>query len=73
MAKKAQERIYFKTRELVEEYKVKNPNMVLTRFIKDASDLDRTEWFGYDIQESSQAQSNQNAADNSQTNVPEIA
>lgn len=70
MAKKAQERVYFKTRELVEDFKVKNPNVILTRFIKDANDLNRTEWFGYDVQES---QSQNQNADNSQSQVPELA
>lgn len=70
MAKKAQERIYFKSKELVEQYKVQHPNAVLTRFIKDESDLNRTEWFGYDV---SETQSNQTQSNQTQSNVPEVA
>ena len=69
MANKAQERLYFKTRELVEQYRAMHPKAVLTRFIKDESDLRRTEWFGYSVTED-EAEANQN---NGNTNVPEVA
>lgn len=69
MSKKAQERIYFKNRELVEQFKVKHPDAVLTRFIKDESDLDKEEWLGYSVDEEAKtAQSNGN-----NSNVPEVA
>jgi hypothetical protein len=70
MAKKAQERIYFKSKELVEQFKEKNPNAVLTRFIKDAADLNRTEWFGYDVKDSAESETQSNQT---QSNVPEVA
>ena len=39
MSKKASERIFFKNRGLVEQYRVANPNVILTRFIKDEADI----------------------------------
>lgn len=75
MSKKAQERIYFKNRELVEQYRVANPHTVLTRFIKDEADIYRTEWIGYDVAES-QVESKEPKAEQpeaTQTNVPEVA
>lgn len=69
MSKKAQERLYFKTRELVEQYKAMHPGAVLSRFIKDASDLNRTEWIGYSVTEE-EAQANSNQTD---SQVPEVA
>lgn len=68
MSKKAQERIYFKNRELVEQYKVKHPDAVLTRFIKDESDLNKEEWLGYSVDEEAKA-----AQPNQDSNVPEVA
>jgi len=70
MSKKAQERIYFKNRELVEQYRTKHPDAILTRFIKDQSDLDRTEWIGYNVEDAAQSQPTQN---NGNANVPEVA
>lgn len=70
MSKKAQERIYFKNRELVEQYRIKHPDAILTRFIKDQSDLERSEWIGYNVEDEAQTtQPNQNT----QANVPEVA
>lgn len=66
---KAQERLYFKSRELVEQYKAMHPRAILTRFIKDESDLNRTEWLGYSVSEE-EAKANEN---NGNTNVPEVA
>lgn len=67
---KAQERLYFKTRELVEQYKDMHPRAILTRFIKDESDLSRTEWLGYSVSEEEAQANNQN---NGNANVPEVA
>ena len=76
MSKKAQERIYFKNRGLVEQYRVANPHTILTRFIKDEADIFRTEWIGYDVgvtesQVESKPKAEQPEANNSQ--VPELA
>lgn len=74
MSKKAQERIYFKNRELVEQYRVANPHTVLTRFIKDEADIYRTEWIGYDVAESSQVEPKaEQQPQESKENVPEVA
>lgn len=70
MSKKAQERIYFKNRELVEQFKVKHPDAVLTRFIKNESDLDKEEWLGYSVDEEPKAPQSNEA---NQNNVPTIA
>lgn len=70
MAKKAEERIYFKNRELVEQYRIKHPDSVLTRFIKSEADVDRTEWFGYSVTE---AETQSEANQTNQNNVPEVA
>lgn len=75
MSKKAQERIYFKNRALVEQYRVANPHTVLTRFVKDEADIYRTEWIGYDVAES-QVESKEPKAEQpeaNQANVPEVA
>lgn len=72
MSKKAQERIYFKNRELVEQYRVANPHTILTRFIKDEADIYRTEWIGYDVAPS-QAEPKAESNENNQANVPEVA
>lgn len=70
MSKKAQERIYFKNRALVEQYRVANPHTVLTRFVKDEADIYRTEWIGYDVAE--QVESKEPKTETTQK-VPEAA
>lgn len=70
MAKKAEERIYFKSRDLVEQYRIKHPDSVLTRFIKTEADVDRTEWLGYSVTE---AETQSETTQANQTNVPEVA
>lgn len=72
MAKKAQERIYFKSKALVEQYRVANPNTVLTRFIKDEADIYRDTWIGYDVAESQESQESK-AEKPAEPEVPEVA
>ena len=73
MAKKAQERIYFKNRELVEQYRVANPHTVMTRFIKDEADIYRSEWIGYDVSEGQVVESKAEQPKANQPEVPEVA
>lgn len=72
MAKRAQERIYFKSKALVEQYRVANPNTVLTRFIKDEADIYRSEWIGYDVSEA-QVESKAEQPKTKEPEVPEVA
>lgn len=74
MAKKAQERVYFKTKALVEQYRVANPNAILTRFIKDEADIYRSDWIGYDVSEvQAEAQPESKAEKPAEPEVPEVA
>ena len=72
MSKKAQERIYFKNRDLVELYRAANPHSIMTRFIKEEADVTRTEWIGYDVQES-QAEQPKAEQPKAEQQVPEVA
>lgn len=70
MSKKASERIFFKNRGLVEQYRVANPNVILTRFIKDEADIYRDTWIGYDVAESQESQ--ESKAEQPKTKEPEV-
>ena len=70
MSKKAQERIYFKNRDLVELYRAANPHSIMTRFIKEEADITRSEWIGYDVQEQVESKAEQPKAEQQ---VPEVA
>ena len=68
---KARERIYFASKSLVELYKQANPDVILTRFISNESDVTKENWLGYEISYQEKTQANQSNQANSQ--VPELA